>query len=119
MLIPFRFHGDGSRPFPRASDIAVLGLCTGSIAAAAISTSTSIFELIPAAIEAVLIAFRIGLRSIEVRDEIEPGSRSTLPVWSVIVGMEESQALTELNAFSAAKVALSATSEIQTFTNVK
>lgn len=92
--------------------MAVLGLCTGSLAAAAISTSSSIFELVPAAVEAVLIAFRTGLRSIEVRDEIDQGSQSASPVWSVIVGMEESQALTELDAFSAEKVFVLATSKL-------
>ena len=99
-----RYHGDGSRPFPCPSDTIVLGLCTGSLAAAAISTSTTIVDLIPAAVEAVLTAFRIGLCSMEVRDVIQQSSPSALPAWSVIVGMEENQALTELNAFSATKV---------------
>lgn len=111
MLTPIRYHGDGSRSFPCSSDTVVLGLCTGSLAAAAISTSTSVFELLPAAVEAVLIAFRTGLRSIEVRDDIERSSQSELPMWSVIVGMDESQALKELNVFSAAKVTISATSK--------
>ena len=109
-LTPARFHGDGSRPFPCSSDTVVLGLCTGSLAAAAISTSTNILDLLPVAVEAVLIAFRIGLRSIEVRDDIERGSQSASPVWSVIVGMEENRALTELNAFSTTMVTISATS---------
>ncbi|KAL9101302.1 MAG: hypothetical protein Q9163_003414 [Psora crenata] len=98
-----RDHGDGSRPYPNPSETAVLGLCTGSFAAAAISTSTSVFELLPVAVETVLIAFRTGLRSIEVRDDIERGSETASPVWSVIVGMHEDQALKELSTFSAAK----------------
>lgn len=40
----------------------------------------------------------------EVRDVIQQSSPGAFPAWSVIVGMEENQALTELNAFSAAKV---------------
>lgn len=99
-----RYHGDGSRSYPNPSDTIVLGLCTGSLAAAAISTSTTIVDLIPAAVEAVLTAFRIGLCSMEVRNVIQQNSPSKSPAWSVIVGMEENQALTELNAFSAAKV---------------
>ena len=117
VLTPFRYHGDGSRPFPSSSDTTVLGLCTGSLTAAAISTSANVFELLPAAVEAVLIAFRIGLRSIEVRDEIERGSQGASPVWSVIVGMQENQALQELDRFSAAKVYISVTSKIKGSTN--
>lgn len=104
MLISIRYHGDGSRPYPSSLDTTVLGLCTGSLAAAAISTSTTVVELLPAAVEAVLIAFRTGLRSIEVRDDIERVSKDASHVWSVIVGMEEDQAFRELSAFSAAKV---------------
>ena len=100
----FRCHSDGSRPYPDSSETSLLGLCTGSLAAAAISTSTTVFELIPAAVEAVLVAFRTGLRSIEIRNSIEECSQQPSPVWSVIVGMEEKQALKELNAFLAAKV---------------
>ncbi len=102
-----RYHGDGSRPYPSSSDTTVLGLCTGSLAAAAISTSTTVVELLPAALEAVLIAFRTGLRSIEARDDVERSSQSASSVWSVIVGMGEDQALKELDAFSAAKVIFS------------
>lgn len=112
VLISPRYHGDGSRSFPSSSDSTVIGLCTGSLAAAAISTSATIFELLPAAVEAVLIAFRTGLRSVEVRNDIEQSSQSVSPVWSVIVGLEENQALKELNAFSNAKVSESATSKI-------
>lgn len=115
MLIPVRCHGDGSRPFPSSSDTIVLGLCTGSLAAAAISASNTMFELLPTAIEAVLIAFRTGLRSADVRDDIERGPQSASPVWSVIVGMEENRAVAEMSAFSAAKVIVSASSRIHHF----
>lgn len=104
MLIPLRYHDHGSRPYPSGSDTTVLGLCTGSLAAAAISTSPTVVELLPAAVEAVLIAFRIGLRSIEIRDDIERVSKNNSSTWSVIVAMEEDQASRELSAFSAAKV---------------
>ena len=100
-LIVSRHHGNGSTPYPKSTDTTLLGLCTGSLAAAAISTSTNIFELIPVAVETVLIAFRTGLRSIEVREDLEPASRGSTPVWSFIVGMDEKRATKELAAFSA------------------
>ena len=80
-----------------------MGLCTGSFAAAAISTSQTVAELLPAAVEAVLVAFRTGLRSFEARSDIEPRSVAP-PIWSVIVGMQEEQASAILDAFSKANV---------------
>ena len=70
----------------------MVGLCTGSLAAAAISTSRSVFELVPAAIEAVLVAFRTGLRSVEVRQDIEPNAQDMSSSWSIILGIQEGQA---------------------------
>ncbi|KAF6235869.1 hypothetical protein HO173_006065 [Letharia columbiana] len=87
-------HGD----ILTARPVHAVGLCTGSFAAAAISTSQTIAELLPAAIEAVLVAFRTGLGSFEARNDIEP--RSVVPpIWPVIVGMQEEQAAAILDAF--------------------
>ena len=100
----FRYYGESSRPFPSAENSYLVGLCTGSFAAAAISTSQTLFDLVPVAIEAVLLAFRTGLRSLELRDDIEkPMSRIT-PSWSVIVNYQEAQAVGMIEDFSAQRV---------------
>ena len=91
-LTSIRSYGEGSKPYPDPSSSFVVGLCTGSLAAAAISASRSVFELVPAAIEAVLVAFRTGLRSVEVRQDIEPNDQSTSPSWSMILAIQEEQA---------------------------
>lgn len=101
-----RYYGEGSRRYPHGSNSHAIGLCTGSFAAAAISVSQTISELIPAAIEAVLVAFRTGLRSFEARNDIEHRSLAS-PVWSMIVGMQEEQACAALHAFSKTKVSTS------------
>lgn len=98
-----RYHKDGSRPYLTAPKAAVLGLCTGSLAAAAINTSTAVVDLLAAAFEVMLVAFRTRLRSIETRNDLERSPYSASPVWSVVVGME-GEALKELGTFSAAKV---------------
>ena len=103
MLTSTRYYSEGSRRYPHSSTSHSIGLCTGSFAAAAISTSQTVAELLPAAIEAVLVAFRTGLRSFEARNDIEPCSVSP-PVWSVIVGVQEGQASALLDSFSRAKV---------------
>lgn len=101
-----RYYGEDSRPYPSASNSYAIGLCTGSFAAAAISTSQTLSELIPAALEAVLVAFRTGLASIEARDDIEHDSKDTAPVWSVILGLKEQDALSALRTFIAGKSGL-------------
>lgn len=49
-------HGDSTIP----SETCLVGLCTGLFAAAAIASSPSISQLIPIAIQVVLMAFRTG-----------------------------------------------------------
>ncbi len=80
-----------------------MGLCAGSFAAAAISTSQTVAELIAAGIEAVLVAFRTGLRSLEARNDIEPRCVASA-VWSVVLGMQEEHVSSILYKFSEAKV---------------
>ncbi|KAL8714640.1 MAG: hypothetical protein Q9220_001589 [cf. Caloplaca sp. 1 TL-2023] len=84
-----RYFSGGFRRYPHASCSYAIGLCAGSFAAAAISTSQTIAELLPAAIEAVLVAFRTGLRSLEARNDIEPRSDGAV-VWSM-TGFSQSQ----------------------------
>lgn len=99
MLTSVRYYSEGSRRYPHSSTSYAVGLCTGSFAAAAISTSQTVAELLPAAIEAVLVAFRTGLGSFEARNDIEP--RSVVPpIWPVIVGMQEEQAAAILDVNS-------------------
>jgi len=83
-----------------------VGLCTGSFAAAAISTSQTLSELIPAGIEAVLVAFRTGLRSLELRNDIERPIPESSRSWSVVVSAYEDQAAELIETFSLKKVSL-------------
>ncbi|KAL9126698.1 MAG: hypothetical protein Q9217_004295 [Psora testacea] len=97
------YYGEASRTYPLAAETHISGLCTGLLAAAAISSSRAIADLLPAAIEAVLIAFRTGLRTMEVRDRICQRS-ATSPNWSVVVsGLEEKTAVSALKEFSRVK----------------
>jgi naphtho-gamma-pyrone polyketide synthase len=102
-----RYFAEGSRPFPSAANSYLVGLCTGSFAAAAISTSQTISELVPAAIEAVLTAFRTGLCSLELRNDIESPVHDISRSWSAVVSAEEAQAAECIQTFSSANVSLS------------
>ena len=84
-----------------------MGICTGSFAAAAISTSQTLSELVPAGVEAVLVAFKTGLRSLEVRDDVETPIADASRSWSVVLSIEEAQATKIVETFVSKKVSLS------------
>ena len=54
------------------------------MAAAAVSYSRSALELIPMAIDAVIVAFRTGIRVVDTAQRVEPSDISDQS-WSVIV----------------------------------
>lgn len=71
------------------------------------SSSQSLVDLISAAIEVLRIAFRVGVRVTEVRDQIEFESNHS-PSWSAVVsGIGESDAIGVINSFNDEKVSSS------------
>lgn len=62
----------------------VLGLCTGAIAAAAVVCSRNTLELVPIAVDAVVVAFRTGMRVADMAQRLEP-SDSLDQSWSFVV----------------------------------
>ena len=82
-----------------------MGLCTGTLAAAAISSSTSLSELLPAAVHTVQVAFRLGLCGQELRDRIHTPDPSAGQEWSaVFFGLDEASAVAAIAEFSNSKV---------------
>lgn len=108
-----RYFGEGSRPYPSDANTYLVALCTGSFAAAAISTSRTISELIPAGIEAVLAAFRTGLCSLELRNDIERPSNRTPRSWSAVVSASEAQAAGLLQSFNSKNVRRDMVSQVR------
>ncbi|KAI9712188.1 MAG: Type I Iterative PKS [Chrysothrix sp. TS-e1954] len=70
----------------------VLGLCTGTLAAAAVSCSRDTLELIPAAVDAVVIAFRVGLLVADVAHRLEPLHTSERNWLIFVPGLESPEA---------------------------
>jgi naphtho-gamma-pyrone polyketide synthase len=60
------------------------GVCTGSFAAAAVSSSRTMAELVPAGVEAALAAFRTGLHSLKMQQDIEQVAPGGPQSWSFI-----------------------------------
>ncbi|KAL3473670.1 hypothetical protein BJX99DRAFT_261073 [Aspergillus californicus] len=82
------YVGQGSRSYCSPDTTYLVGACTGSLAAAAISTSRSLAELLPAAVETVIVAFRVGFRCLTLRHDLRfpvPGEPKT---WSAVVGVK-------------------------------
>lgn len=70
-----------------------MGLCTGLLAAAAVSSSQSVSHLLPTAVHAVLIALRLGLSAFKTGVFVDPTAKSQ-DSWSAVVmkiGIEEAR----------------------------
>ncbi|KAF2168849.1 hypothetical protein M409DRAFT_20864 [Zasmidium cellare ATCC 36951] len=78
-----RDHSDGDFLYPSPESTHLIGLCTGSLAAAAVSASRNLLELVPTATEALLVAFRIGMRTSQLASSIAGSSEDGK--WSMIV----------------------------------
>ncbi|KAJ9400459.1 hypothetical protein DTO282F9_2646 [Paecilomyces variotii] len=83
-----RLHSERSLSYPSADNAHCLGLCTGALSAAAVSSSRSLSELLPAAIETVILAFRTGLHASDSGRRIEESSAAA-KCWSIsLQGLE-------------------------------
>lgn len=83
----------------------MVGLCTGSLAAAAIASSSSLSELLPAAVHTVQIALRLGFLAVDVRNRIEPPQPDRPNEWSMLFfGLDKDKATPALQEFVRTKV---------------
>lgn len=71
-------------PYRCGDNARVLGLCTGALAAAAVSCSQSTLDLIPLAVCVVIVAFRTGMHATDVAQRVAPSDTSDQS-WSMIV----------------------------------
>ena len=96
--------GSPETAYPTPENAYILGLCTGSFAAAAVSSSQTIVELIPAGVEAVIYAFRTGLRSFKLQQDLERSPSHTSRSWSAVVSLPEQRAVDLIEDFVVEKV---------------
>lgn len=75
-----------------------LDLCTGSLAAAAVACSHSVVDLVPLAVNAVVVAFKTGVLVNEVAHRVASPQESDQS-WSVLIpGSKSSEAIREFCA---------------------
>lgn len=90
--------------YPINADTRLTGLCTGLLTAVTISCCSSLSELVPSAVDSVVLAFRTGLLVEDVRVRIEP-SVSKRDSWSVVIpGLKEDVAVEALKNYIFDKV---------------
>jgi naphtho-gamma-pyrone polyketide synthase len=82
----------------------VVGVCTGSFAAAAFASSRTLAELVPAGVEASLAAFRTAMHSLKLQQEIEPVKTGKSKSWSLMTSLTETQAMEVVQGFNAEAV---------------
>lgn len=86
------YYGDLGHAYPSGDESCIIGLCIGQLASAAVSSSKTIGELIPAGIETVVLALRLGMCVLRVQELIEPSKLATSS-WSVLIsGIREPEA---------------------------
>ncbi|KAF2259018.1 polyketide synthase-like protein [Lojkania enalia] len=93
-----RDYSGGS--YPTAGCNFNLGICGGALAASAISCSRSLSELLPVAVQTVLIAFRLGICIAERRDQLEAAVSERSRPWSVAIPLNPQDATTAIEILS-------------------
>lgn len=94
------------KQYPRPGQTYLVGLCTEVLVAAAISSSDSQSELLPAAIHTVQVALRLSLHAVDLRDRIQLSeAESARHGWSaVFFGVDESAAAAAIEEFSGSQI---------------
>lgn len=93
------YYGDLGHAYPSESDNLLVGLCTGQLAAATVSSSRTVGELMTAGLETVVLALRLGMCVFRVRELVEANGSSS-PSWSVLVsGIREKEAQQMIEEF--------------------
>ncbi|KAL8665034.1 MAG: hypothetical protein Q9202_002590 [Teloschistes flavicans] len=83
-LAVFISHEDSKAGYPNTENDRILGVCTGALAAAAVSCSRNTLDLLPLSIQAITVAFRTGVHVSSLAHRIEP-LQDTGQSWSMIV----------------------------------
>ncbi|KAF2655735.1 polyketide synthase [Lophiostoma macrostomum CBS 122681] len=90
------YYGSGSKSYPSPSNTFVVGPCTGGFAAAAISCSQSLPDIIPNGVEAAKAAFRTALRSFLVGQSLSRIQAAQPKSWSVVLNAQKDEDLEEI-----------------------
>ncbi|PWY86434.1 ketoacyl-synt-domain-containing protein [Aspergillus sclerotioniger CBS 115572] len=97
------YYGDLGHIYPTSTNSQLVGLCTGLLSCTAVSCSRNVGELVPAAVESVVVALRLGICVLRVRELVDSDdSKSTC--WSALIsGISEAGATSLIDEYSTKK----------------
>jgi 3-oxoacyl-(acyl-carrier-protein) synthase len=98
-----RYFCENVSELPDPKNHRSLGLCTGLLAATAVTCAKSLSDLLPLAVEAVRISFRAGVVVGSVRDALQSSSDSDKSWSTIVANTSEAAAQAALEQFHAAK----------------
>ncbi|KAL4903435.1 conidial yellow pigment biosynthesis polyketide synthase [Aspergillus multicolor] len=94
------YYGDLGHAYPSSSQTQLVGLCTGLLSCAAVSSASNIGELLKPAVEVVVVALRLGLCVLRVRNLVDQAHAAPAS-WSALVsGLNEAEGLDLVENFS-------------------
>ncbi|KAL2825968.1 conidial yellow pigment biosynthesis polyketide synthase [Aspergillus cavernicola] len=94
------YHGDLGHGYPSDSNSHIIGLCTGLLSCAAVSSASNVGELITPAVEAVVVALRLGLCILRVRGLVDHNQEAPRS-WSALVsGFNEAEGMDLITRFN-------------------
>ncbi|KAH8432989.1 polyketide synthase alb1 [Aspergillus melleus] len=90
-------HDGFGRAYPFPKETCVSGLCTGALAAAAVSCCNTVSELLPVAVQTVVVALRTGLCALNAAKAVDQSEEN----WSIVlVGLSQQEVSDRLQEFS-------------------
>lgn len=101
------YYGDLGHTYPSSTDSCVIGLCTGLLSSAAVSCSQTVGELVPIAVDTVVVALRLGLCVSRVQDMVASDKPASLSWCALVSGLDELDAYNMIEEFSCKRVRLS------------
>ncbi|KAJ3948796.1 hypothetical protein N0V92_012975 [Colletotrichum tropicale] len=120
-VLLFIRHVESSPSAKHYGNATVIGTCTGALAAAAVGCSADLAELVPLGIEAVRVAFRVGLVVDRAARDTAPATGTKQP-WSMAVSAADERTFQGMRVFLqrlAGKVGNTASSWLQKVDNSK
>ena len=91
--------------YPQAENSSLVGFCIGVFAAAAIGCTQSLSELLPVAIQAVVLSFKAGQLALDISQRFCTTSDQPGQSWAFRVhGLSTDRVTTKIHEFSESKV---------------
>ncbi|KAM5347992.1 hypothetical protein ACJ41O_007816 [Fusarium nematophilum] len=95
------YYGRHGRLYPSPDDTSSIGICAGAFAAAAVSSSRSLSELVTVASETIIFAFRTAFNSFLVKNDIVGNDEQRHGgSWSVVASGQEAEYQQRIDNFS-------------------